>query len=399
MLAVLGLLSPPGVQGCVCVEDGIGSNCSAAVGGGVPAREGVAAPLRRGKRPHGCAAGGCHGGRAGGALAELQGQDDRPVRVNEILQLCSGKAAAGDRNAAGAAVGHLTGHSAAGDGDLRRGVVDYAAHGAAVDGDGSASGAALRLDVLIAAALHGQAAGGILTLKDNGIPLGNSSVRKGDAAAPVDVDAPLVSGGGQAVHGQLCAIDHQGVPAAVGDLHVLQGHHSGVVDVQAVLGGTAAVKGHIPQRHLGAILKIEEAGAGAIVAGDRKCARLRPDGMAAAVQSQVLGQRQRSLAVDQARGVQLHVPEQPDGGALFRLGHRLRQGGILGAVDIRGVFRLDAVLPGPLRHGLDLPGGRRTKHPLRRLGIGRQHGGQQAQSQQSGNKFSLHVCRFLPIGL
>lgn len=55
--------------------------------------------------------------------------------------------------------------------------------------------------------------------------------------------------------------------------------------------------------------------------------------------------------------------------------------------------------PGPLRHGLDLPGGRRTKHPLRRLGIGRQHGGQQAQSQQSGNKFSLHVCRFLPIGL
>ena len=66
-----------------------------------------------------------------------------------------------------------------------------------------------------------------------------------------------------------------------------------MVDVQAVLGGTAAVKGHIPQRHLGAILKIEEAGAGAIVAGDRKCARLRPDGMAAAVQSQVLGQRQR----------------------------------------------------------------------------------------------------------
>ena len=82
-----------------------------------------------------------------------------------------------------------------------------------------------------------------------------------------------------------------------------------------------------------------------------------------------------------------------------KLQELVRQGGILGAVDIRGVFRLDAVLPGPLRHGLDLPGGRRTKHPLRRLGIGRQHGGQQAQSQQSGNKFSLHVCRFLPIGL
>jgi len=179
----------------------------------------------------------------------------------------------------------------------------------------------------------------------------------------------------------------------------LLGRTCGVFGEPAGVTGTAAVKGHIPQRHLGAILKIEEAGAGAIVAGDRKCARLRPDGMAAAVQSQVLGQRQRSLAVDQAGGVQLHVPEQPDGGALFRLGHCLRQGGILSAVDIRGVFRLDAVLPGPLRHGLDLPGGRRTKHPLRRLGIGRQHGGQQAQSQQSGNKFSLHVCRFLPIGL
>ena len=94
-----------------------------------------------------------------------------------------------------------------------------------------------------------------------------------------------------------------------------------MVDIQAVLGGTAAVQGDVPQSHCGAVLNVHQAGTAAVVAGDGEGALLGKEPVTAAVQGQVLGNGQGALAVGQAGGIQLHIPPQLDDIVLLRRGN------------------------------------------------------------------------------
>ena len=126
------------------------------------------------------------------------------------------------------------------------------------------------------------------------------------------------------------AVAHHRIPAAVFHGHVLQ-DSGGAVEVQAVFGLAAAVDGEIPENHPGPLFHIYQIGAAAAagVIGDASGSQ----GVAAAVDGEILRQGQYPLGIAQPAAVQHRVLQQRDGVAADGGSKRIGEGRVADGAD------------------------------------------------------------------